>query len=168
MLDVNWLRPLRGGACVIGALIGASVAGARQEAATPFGLFAGDWDGSDKIVAAHGSREPIRCRASDSESEGGVALSQSIVCASPGCRVDIESNIEASGQNVSGNSRGDTRHVSGELGGTIESGRFEGAVTGPGFTASVSLRSNGRRQSVRITPRGADIADVSIELVRKG
>ena len=95
-------------------------------------------------------------------------MSRSIVCASPGYRVDIESNSEAPGQNVTGNWRGDTRHVSGALAATIEAGHFEGSVSGPGFTASVSLRSNGRRQSVRITPGGADISELSIDLVRKG
>lgn len=168
MIDVNWLRPLLGGAGVIGALMGASVADARQEAKAPFGLFAGDWDGKGEIVAANGSHEQIRCRASYSESQGGGAVARSIACASPGYRVDIESNIEAAGQSVTGNWREDTRHVSGELTRTIEPGRFEGDVTGPGFTASVSLRSNGRRESVRITPTGADIADVCIELVRRG
>ena len=56
-------------------------------------------------------------------------MARSIVCASPSYRVDIESNIEAAGQNATGNWREDTRHVSGELTGTIEQGRFEGAVT---------------------------------------
>ena len=167
MLDVNWLRPLLGGVCVIGALMSASVVGARQEAKAPFGLFAGDWDGKGEIVAADGSHEQIRCRASYPESEGSAAVGQSIVCANPRYHVDIESNIEAAGQNATDSWREDTRHVSAELTGTIEPGRFEGAVTGPGLTASVSLRSNGRRQSARITPTGADVADVSIELVRK-
>lgn len=157
---VNWLRPLLGGACVIGALTSASIAGARQEAKAPFGLFAGDWDGKGEIVSANGSHEQIRCRA--------VAVAQSIVCASPSHRVAIESNIEAAGQNATGNWREDTRHVSGKLTRTIEQGRFDDAVTRPGFTARVSLRSNGRRHNVRITPTGADIADVSIELVRRG
>lgn len=31
----------------------------------------------------------------------------------------------------------ETRHVSGELTGTFEAGRFEGSVSGPGFTANI-------------------------------
>jgi hypothetical protein len=73
MVEGNWLRPLVSGACVIGAAMSASLARARQEAATPFGLFAGDCNGGGEIIAANGWREPIRCRTSYSESEGGVA-----------------------------------------------------------------------------------------------
>jgi hypothetical protein len=99
----------------------------------------------------------------------GEALSQTIVCASPSYRIDIQSTVEASGQRVQGKWSEATRGVSGQLTGTVQGGLFEGAVSGPGFTAGVSLRSNGRRQAVNIQPSpGGDIANVQIELERRG
>jgi hypothetical protein len=137
-------------------------------ATSPFQAFVGDWVGGGRIVGSNGDRERIRCRASYSESKHGEALSQTIVCASASYRVDINSYLEASGRSVQGYWREDTRGISGELTGKIEDGRFEGAVNGPGFTAGVSLRSNGQRQAVNIEPSGGDIADVMIELHRPG
>ena len=54
MFDGNSLRPLSSGAFLIGALMSASVAGARQEAANSFELIAGDWDGGGEIIGATG------------------------------------------------------------------------------------------------------------------
>ena len=95
-------------------------------------------------------------------------MSQTIVCASASYRIDIQSYVEASGRTVQGTWREETRNIAGELTGRIEGGRFEGAVIGPGFSAGISLWSNGRRQQVNIQPSpGGDIADVRIELERR-
>ena len=50
----------------------------------------------------------------------------------------------------------------------IAEGRFEGEFVAPGFSARISLISNGRTQSVNIQPSGGDISDVRIELRRRG
>ena len=138
-------------------------------AAGPFEAFVGDWTGSGQVVGANGERERIRCRANYGESSCGAAMSQSIVCASASYRIDIQSYVEATGPSVQGTWREQTRNISGQLKGRIEGGQFEGAVVGPGFSAQVSLKSNGRRQAVTIQPSGGgDIADVQIQLERRG
>jgi hypothetical protein len=137
-------------------------------AASPFQAFVGEWTGSGQVVGANGNRERIRCRASFAESQRGEALSQTIVCASASYRIDIQSYAKASGRTVQGAWSEGTRGVSGQLTGRIEDGLFEGAVIGPGFSAGVSLNSNGRQQAVNIEPRGGDIAGVTIELERHG
>ncbi len=143
--------------------------GQSAAAASPFEAFLGEWTGGGQVIGSNGDREHIRCRANYDDSKRGEALSQTIVCASPSYRIDIQSYVEASGQNVQGTWREDTRDISGHLTGSIEGGRFVGAVVGPGFSAQVSLRSNGRRQAVTIQPSpGGDIADVRIELERRG
>ena len=99
--------------------------------------------------------------------EQGDALNQSIVCASESYRIDITSFVQASGELVQGDWREATRDISGHLTGQIADGRFEGAVVGPGFSARVSLSSDGRRQAVNIEPSGGDITDVRVELHRR-
>lgn len=137
-------------------------------AAPPFASFAGSWSGSGEVIGTNGNRERIRCRAQYSEAQHGEALNQTIVCASDSYRIDITSYVEASGSSVQGDWREATRDVSGHLTGHIESGHFSGAVVGAGFTALVSLTSNGRTQAVSIRPQGGDIADVQVELRRHG
>lgn len=163
-------RRLRG-ACLVVALVGAAVAAAQPVPAAaverPFVAFVGEWTGGGAVVGANGLRERIRCRASGSESNGGSGLSQSIVCASPSYRIDVQSEVEASGRNVTGSWSERTRGASGELTGTVAGGRFEGQVRGASFTADVALRSNGQVQTVRIAPTGADITEVTVELRRK-
>jgi hypothetical protein len=137
-------------------------------AAGPFGRFLGSWTGSGQVIGSNGNRERIRCRATYSESESGSALNQSIVCASESYRIDITSFVQAQGSDVQGSWREATRNASGQLSGQIQGGRFDGSVVGPGFTAAISLTSNGRRQAVSIRPSAGDIADVQIELERRG
>lgn len=169
-LTLRLRPPLLAGLVLALAVGGASALWPGQAAAaiSPFALFLGNWTGDGQVIGANGDRERIRCRANYDESKQGEALSQTIVCASPSYRIDIHSYVEASGRTIQGTWREDTRNVSGQLTGRIEGGRFDGAVIGPGFTAQVSLSSNGRRQAVNIQPSGGDIADVRIELERRG
>ena len=141
---------------------------ARAAAGGPFQKFMGEWTGAGQVISRNGTREAIRCRAEFSGAQDGEALNQTIVCASPSYRIDIQSSAEAVGDSVHGAWREETRNVSGQLSGRVADGRFVGAVRGSGFTAGVSLNSNGRRQGVNIEPSGGNIADVSIELERRG
>lgn len=170
-LELPWpVRPPVSASLVVAVVVGAAALSPRSaEAASPFQPFVGAWTGGGQVIGSNGSRERIRCRANYVESKGGEALSQTIVCASASYRIDIQSYVEASGPTVHGSWREQTRNISGDLTGRIEGGLFQGAVKGPGFTAGVSLSSNGRRQAVSIAPSGGgDIADVRIELERRG
>jgi predicted RND superfamily exporter protein len=140
---------------------------ARAAGDDPFQKFMGQWTGGGEVINSTGVREHIRCRAEFSGGEGGAMMNQSIVCASPSYRLEIQSSAEAAGDSVHGVWRENTRGISGQLDGKVADGRFVGAVVGPGFNASVSLTSNGRRQTVSISPQGGDIAQVSIDLERR-
>jgi hypothetical protein len=132
----------------------------------PFSKFSGNWRGAGQVVGADGHREPIRCRAGYSLSQSGEALTQALVCASDSYRVNISSQVVAEGHRVQGHWQEATRQVQGDLSGQVVEGQFEGSVIGPGFTAQVSLRSNGRKQVVNIRPNGGDIAAVEVVLSR--
>ena len=137
-------------------------------AASPFEQFLGVWTGGGQIVGTNGHRESMRCRAEYAEAKDGAALSQTIVCASESFKFDIQSNAEASGDSVRGYWREVSRDVSGNMTGHISAGQFVGEFTAATFSASISLTSNGRTQTVSIHPRGGDISDVRIELKRRG
>jgi hypothetical protein len=132
----------------------------------PFSKFSGNWRGAGQVVGTDGHREQVRCRAGYSLSHSGEALTQALVCASDSYRVDINSQVVAEGHRVQGHWQEATRQVQGDRSGQVVEGWFDGSVIGPGFTAQVSLRSNGRKQVVNIRPNGGDIADVEVVLSR--
>ena len=153
-------------AVAIAASLAMSASGAA--ASGPFEKFIGSWSGAGQIVGTNGHRESIRCRAEYSEVKEGSALNQTIVCASESFKFNISSYAEASGESVQGYWKEAARDVSGHLSGRISAGRFEGEFSATAFNASISITSNGRTQTVSIQPRGGDIADVRIELTRRG
>jgi hypothetical protein len=134
----------------------------------PFAPFAGEWRGTGRVETSDGKTETISCRARYDISEEGEKLTQSLVCASDSYRFDIQSDASAEGDRVTGNWQETTRNVGGPLRGQVGSGDFEGAVDGPGFTATISLRSNGRRQAVEIRPQSQAITAVTITMKRTG
>jgi hypothetical protein len=138
--------------------------------AEPGGVFAkflGSWRGSGQVVGVNGNSERIVCRATYVASHGGVALSQTLVCASDSYRIDVRSHVADTGRGVQGRWQETTRQVEGSLTGRVADGQFEGSIAGPGFTAEMSLRTNGRKQTVSIRPQGGDIAKVEIVLSRE-
>lgn len=152
-------------------LAAAIILGAPQPAALaagPFERFVGVWSGAGEIVGSNGHRESMRCRAEYSETKGGAALNQSIVCASESFKFDITSYAEAAGDSVQGYWKEATHDVTGHMSGHISAGQFSGEFSAPAFNASISLTSNGRTQSVSIQPHGGDVSDVRIELKRHG
>jgi hypothetical protein len=164
-----FLCPSRSKALATLALAAAIIA-SKSEAVTlsPFRNFIGQWSGSGQVVGTNGHRESIRCRATYSEAKDGSALNQAIVCASESFKLDIKSYVEASGESVQGYFNEASRDVSGHITGRIAENQFEGQISAPAFTAAISLTSNGRTQAVSIRPSAGDVADVKIELQRRG
>jgi len=169
-LDHPHVRGFALAAAVAGAVLAwpqASIA--RHHEGGAFARFAGDWRGAGQVVSTGGGAETINCRARGDVPEGGESLSEALVCASASARFDIRINAAAEGESVTGTWQETTRGVGGNLSGQIGNGSFEGSVQGPGFTASVSYRSNGRTQTIVINPNNAGgIARVEATLRRGG
>jgi len=146
------------------ALLGPAIASAQSP--SPFANYEGKWNGSGEVIGIDGNREHIRCRATYEISENGSALSQTLLCASASYRVDVDSYVVAHGQNAEGYWHEATRQVQGSFVGHIANGVFEGAVTGPSFTAQLLLKAAGGKQTVDIKPQGANVAEVQVELSR--
>lgn len=134
--------------------------------AGPFGPFLGSWRGGGKVFASDGHSEHISCRATYTGSGERSSLSQSLVCASDSYRFDIQSYAETTEGALRGNWQETTRNAEGQLSGMLYRGDFEGTVSGPGFTAQISIRSNGRRQVVDIRPSAGGITAIQVSLSR--
>jgi hypothetical protein len=122
---------------------------------------AGVWSGGGTVTLDDGSTERIRCRATYAVGSGGNGLNQSLTCASDSYRFNLSSNVVASGGSLSGTWNESSRNINGSLEGRGSNGNFQVVASAPGFSANISLRTTGNRQSVVIRAesqfRGASI-----------
>jgi len=143
------------------------VGGAQSEG--PFLTFDGNWRGSGRVTGDDGKTERITCRASYSVPPSGMALSQSLVCASDSYRFEVQSDVVATdGHTVQGRWAEKTRGAQGDLIGDVSAGQFNGSVSGTGFTAEISIKTTGRKQVVMIVPHGSTVTKVDVVMSRDG
>jgi hypothetical protein len=147
---------------VAGLVLSASASFAQS---SPFAGFAGNWSGKGTVSLSDGSTENIRCRASYRVGDGGMALKQSLRCASDSYKFDLSSDVVSEGSQITGNWSEASRNLFGSLRGRASGGEIEVFVEAAGFAANLTLRAHGNRQSVWITSRG-EIRSVSITMVR--
>jgi hypothetical protein len=131
-----------------------------QAQSGPFAGMAGRWAGGGTITLDDGSSERIRCRAT--YAVGGPNMEMSLTCASDAYKFNLQANVVAEGGAVSGTWSETSRNISGNLQGRGGGGNFQVVASGPGFNASISLRTSGNKQSVAIRAdsqfRGANIS----------
>ena len=116
-----------------------------------FAGLAGAWNGGGTITLDDGSSERIRCRATYAVSGDGNGLNLSLTCASDSYKFVLAGNVIARGGVLTGTWSEQTRNVSGSLEGSSSPGQFSLMASAPGFTANISLRTQGNKQSVSIT-----------------
>lgn len=137
-----------------------------QPARGPFAGYAGSWAGSGAISLTNGSVERLRCTAIYQVLQDGAGLGQNLSCASDNYKVDLRTQVQAAGADITGRWYEATHNAQGEISGRIDGGRMEGTVTGPGFTASFTIHAHGGHQEVAIRAQGGDVARITAELAR--
>ncbi len=134
----------------------------------PFAAYAGSWAGNGVVTASNGNTERIRCRAHYSLAQRDTDLNQQLRCASDSYHFDVNSVLLADPEGrIRGTWEETTRRASGSVSGQLAGSVVTGHVAGTGFTAEIMVTLRGDRQSVRLTPSGADITSVAIELRRE-
>lgn len=126
----------------------------------------GVWSGKGTISLEGGAKEAIRCRATYAVRSDGNALQQTLRCASDSYKIELSSNVVASGGKLTGTWSEATRNVSGDLQGTASGGRFQVVVSAGTFSADLSLTTQGNAQSVVIRSSGSDFKGANITLTR--
>jgi hypothetical protein len=151
-------------AAVVGGALMVSTSASHAQS-RPFAGFDGAWSGNGTVSLSDGSSERIRCRADYKVDDTGMALKQTLRCASDSYKFDLSSDVTSHGDHVSGNWSETNRNIVGVLQGTAGSGRIDVAVEAVGFSASLTLRTTGNKQTVQISSKG-DIRGVSITMVK--
>lgn len=131
----------------------------------PFAGFAGNWSGKGTVTLSDGSKENIRCKASYRVDRTGMTMNQNLHCASDSYRFDLSSNVVSHGSEITGQWSEASRNLSGSLRGRAGGGEIEVFVQAAGYAANLTIRAQGKRQSVWITSKG-EIRNVSITMVR--
>lgn len=154
-------------AALAGLLTIASPAAAGNSGHGAFAGLAGSWTGDGTVTMSNGQHERIRCRATYTVQPMGSSLNQGLRCASDSYTFDVKSNLIAdSGGGLSGTWSETTRQVTGEVSGRIEPGRIQTTVEALGFTAHLSVSTQGSHQSVSIEPENSEIQAVRVEMRR--
>jgi hypothetical protein len=131
-----------------------------------FAGLAGSWTGAGTVSLSNGGRERIRCRATYAVGSSGNSLEQSLRCASDSYHFELRSNVNASGGAISGSWSEATRNVNGNISGRIRGNQIDALVEANGFSASITIVTNGGRQSVSIRSPGKEFSGAAISLSR--
>ena len=148
----------------IGAVLMLSVTASHAQSG-PFAGFSGAWSGNGTVALSDGTTERIRCKADYKVDGSGLALKQSLHCASDSYKFDLSSDVQSQGDQISGYWSEASRNVNGSLQGTAGGGRIEVFVQAAGFAASLTLQTNGNKQTVQISSKG-EIKGVNITMVK--
>ena len=112
----------------------------------PFAGLAGVWSGGGTVTLDDGSSERIRCRAT--YRVAGPSMDMTLTCASDAYKFALQAAVVDQGGTVSGNWSESSRNVGGTLQGRGGGGNFQVIAQAAGFTARISLRTAGNRQTV--------------------
>jgi len=148
----------------VGAVLMLSVTASHAQSG-PFAGFSGAWSGNGTVALSDGTTERIRCKADYKVDGSGLALKQSLHCASDSYKFDLSSDVQSQGDQISGYWSEASRNVNGSLQGTAGGGRIEVFVQAAGFAASLTLQTNGNKQTVQISSKG-EIKGVNITMVK--
>ena len=135
------------------------------DAAGAFANFTGSWSGNGQMRLEGGRTEALRCKAYYTDKSGGTALGISLRCASSSNKVELRANLTASGSRVSGDWEERNFNVGGRANGTAGGSNISLAING-GLNGSMSVTTNGSRQSVSITTESAALKGIQIGLSR--
>ncbi len=131
-----------------------------------FGALSGSWNGSGSVTLASGAVERIRCQATYEVAPSGNNFQQNLRCKSDNYDFNLRSSVLRSGDAVSGTWTETTRNVNGGITGRISGSQIQANIQSPAFTASLTLATQGDRQTVNIRSQGTELSAVSITLRR--
>src|SRR6478736_2693175 len=142
-----------------------SMSARHAQSSSPFAGFDGAWAGTGTVALSDGTTERIRCKADYKVNGSGLNLKQNLHCASDSYKFDLSSDVTSQGERISGNWSEASRNIFGNLQGTAGGGQINVFVEANGFSANLTLRTNGNKQTVQISSKG-EIRGVNITMVK--
>jgi hypothetical protein len=152
----------------LAALALAASATLPADAAGAFTDFPGSWSGTGKIRVQGKSPERLRCRAHYRPRGSSQAqIDLQLTCDSDSYKFDLVGQFRAEDGKVSGNWSENSRNVGGQVNGTIKGDRMSILVESSAFSASLTMVTRGKHQTVSFDAHGGgQVVDSSITLRR--
>jgi len=138
----------------------------RADAASVFSNMSGSWSGTGQMRLEGGRTEALRCKAYYSDKSGGNGLGISLRCASPSNKVELRATLTATGNRISGDWEERQFNASGRASGTANGNHISLAINGGGLSGSMSVTTNGSRQTVSISTENVALKGIHIGLAR--
>lgn len=153
-------------AAIITLVVASGLSEARADAAGTFATMGGSWAGSGQMRLESGRTENLRCRANYSARKDGQGLGIALRCASASSKVDLRANLTASGNRISGNWEEREFNTGGNASGSASGNQISLSING-GIDGSMSVTTNGGRQSVSITTDNVALKGIKMSLSRE-
>jgi len=154
-------------AAVLGLSLVMSGAAFNMSLAGPFTDLAGSWGGDGTLMRKDGTSERLRCQARYDVGGSGEQVTLRIICASDSFKFDLTGYLNSTGDAVSGQWSEPNYNSTGSMDGHVGHGRITAHAVGNTFSASLSVNTQGSRQSVTIQPEATDVTRVSLTFQKR-
>jgi hypothetical protein len=124
--------------------------------------FAGYWTGGGKVTLNNGSTEQVKCVVTYKTT--GDQLRQNIRCASQGFSFNGTSELQITGNKVTGKWIENTYSATGDVTGKFNDAGFALSISGMTFTATMDVATVGCKQTLDITPKGLEVVKIALGL----
>jgi hypothetical protein len=126
----------------------------------------GRWSGGGWVETETGLREKLKCVATYFVKDQGGGLEQNLRCASTSYKIDAKGKLFVSGNTIAGTWVEQTYASEGAIAGQIRTGGFNVTITGPQFSAHMSIAAGPGKQQLNILPTGLVVKKISVDMVR--
>ena len=121
--------------------------------------------GGGTITLASGTKEQIRCRATNAVDGSGANLQLTLRCASDSYKFELQSNVNHNAGAVSGTWAETTHRVGGTITGSASANRIAVRVEGT-IAAMLTVSTKADKQQISIEAPGSEMSAVAISMNR--
>jgi hypothetical protein len=132
-----------------------------------FTELAGSWSGDGTLMRKDGASERLRCQARYDVGNDGEQVTLRITCASDSFKFDLTGYLKSAGGAISGQWSEPNYNSTGSMDGRASRGRITAHAVGNTFSATLSVNTQGARQSVTIQPQEMEVTRVSLTFQKR-
>lgn len=126
----------------------------------------GRWTGEGRLGFAESKFENVKCRVTYLRTEQTGQLKQNIRCASASGNIEVLSELQQSGVELTGKWVETVRNMNGELAGQVTPTGFRVEIKGTDLNAHMDIMVRGTRQLVEIQFNNSTLVGLSLMLVK--
>ncbi len=126
----------------------------------------GRWTGEGRLGFAEQKFENVKCRVTYLRTGQPGQLKQNIRCASASGNIEVLSELQQNGSDLSGKWTETVRNMSGELAGQVTPTGFRVEIKGTDLQANMDIMARGPRQLVEIQFHNSTLVGLSLMLVK--